>query len=60
MGPDEFHEAYPNSTEGGLKDNSYTNLMVAWMMSKAPDLLELLKPDDQALIKSKLFSTIRS
>jgi trehalose/maltose hydrolase-like predicted phosphorylase len=54
MGPDEFHEAYPNSTEGGLKDNSYTNLMVAWMMSKAPDLLELLKPDDQALIKSKL------
>jgi len=28
MGPDEFHEKYKNSKEGGLKDNTYTNLMV--------------------------------
>ncbi len=31
MGPDEFHEAYPNSKEGGLKDNAYTNIMTVWM-----------------------------
>lgn len=31
MGPDEFHEAYPNATSGGLRDNAYTNLMVAWL-----------------------------
>jgi beta-phosphoglucomutase family hydrolase len=32
MGPDEFHESYPDATEGGLKDNAYTNMMVAWTM----------------------------
>lgn len=38
MGPDEFHEKYPDSEEGGLKDNAYTNLMVAWMFGKAKSL----------------------
>ncbi|MCF8024378.1 MAG: HAD-IA family hydrolase [Desulfobacteraceae bacterium] len=28
MGPDEFHEKYPEKDEGGLTDNAYTNLMV--------------------------------
>ena len=31
MGPDEFHEKYHESEEGGLKDNTYTNLMVVWV-----------------------------
>ena len=31
MGPDEFHENYPNSTKAGLKNNAYTNIMVAWL-----------------------------
>lgn len=31
MGPDEFHENYPNSTTTGLKNNAYTNIMVAWL-----------------------------
>lgn len=31
MGPDEFHEAYPNQTKGGLNNNAYTNLMVTWL-----------------------------
>ena len=38
MGPDEFHEKYPGSKEGGLTDNTYTNLMVAWLFDKANDL----------------------
>ena len=33
MGPDEFHEAYPNTNQGGLSDNAYTNMMVAWSLS---------------------------
>lgn len=32
MGPDEFHEAYPDSNEGGLKNNAYTNVMLAWLL----------------------------
>lgn len=39
MGPDEFHEKYRDTEEGGLKDNAYTNLMVAWMFEKAGELL---------------------
>jgi len=35
MGPDEFHESYPGATEGGLRDNAYTNIMVAWLLRKA-------------------------
>ena len=31
MGPDEFHEKYPGATEGGLRNNAYTNVMVAWI-----------------------------
>ena len=31
MGPDEFHERYPDADEGGLRNNAYTNVMVAWL-----------------------------
>ena len=34
MGPDEFHEHLPGTEEGGLKNNAYTNLMVAWLFGK--------------------------
>jgi beta-phosphoglucomutase family hydrolase len=43
MGPDEFHEKYPDSDEGGLKDNAYTNIMVAWMFEKAGMLYDEFK-----------------
>ncbi len=42
MGPDEFHEKYPDSKQGGLKDNAYTNLMLAWAFEKAPLILNIL------------------
>ncbi|WP_456442835.1 beta-phosphoglucomutase family hydrolase [Caldithrix abyssi] len=54
MGPDEYHEAYPDAKSGGLKNNSYTNIMVLWAMERAFDILELLSPDD----KKKLFKKI--
>ncbi len=54
MGPDEFHEKYPESKEGGLKDNTYTNIMVVWAFSKASVLLNLI--DDSA--RKKLFAKI--
>ena len=40
MGPDEFHELYPDAKEGGLNNNAYTNLMVAWAFHKAALILE--------------------
>jgi beta-phosphoglucomutase family hydrolase len=54
MGPDEFHEAYPDSDEGGLKDNTYTNLMVAWAMERAFDLLGHFSESEQQAIKAKI------
>ncbi|CAA9451790.1 MAG: GH65 [uncultured Rubrobacteraceae bacterium] len=42
MGPDEFHEKYPGAEEGGLNNNAYTNVMVAWMAETALEVLELL------------------
>ncbi len=42
MGPDEFHEQYPDATEGGLNNNAYTNLMVAWAFRKAALIFESL------------------
>ncbi len=37
MGPDEFHEKYPENpdTDGGIDDNAYTNLMVSWLFKQA-------------------------
>ncbi len=34
MGPDEFHESYPNAEKGGLKNNAYTNMMVVWLFEE--------------------------
>ncbi|MBO0704398.1 MAG: glycoside hydrolase family 65 protein [Candidatus Dormibacteraeota bacterium] len=42
MGPDEFHERYPDSEEPGLRNNAYTNVMVAWLCGRAVELAEQL------------------
>lgn len=42
MGPDEFHEKYPASKCAGLANNSYTNIMVAWLLDKISKVLEIL------------------
>ncbi len=42
MGPDEFHEQYPDATEGGLRDNAYINIMTAWAFKKAGIILDLI------------------
>jgi trehalose/maltose hydrolase-like predicted phosphorylase len=47
MGPDEFHEKYPGADEGGLRNNAYTNVMVAWLCGRACEVLSLL-PDSRA------------
>jgi trehalose/maltose hydrolase-like predicted phosphorylase len=51
MGPDEFHEQYHGAAEGGLRDNAYTNIMVAWAFDKAFDLLEKLGNASKAILQ---------
>lgn len=54
MGPDEFHEKYQDSKEGGLKDNAYSNLMTVWMLDKTLILLNSIAKDD----RKKLFDAL--
>jgi trehalose/maltose hydrolase-like predicted phosphorylase/beta-phosphoglucomutase-like phosphatase (HAD superfamily) len=44
MGPDEYHEAYPDSGEHGLHNNTYTNVMAVWVLRRALEALEVLPP----------------
>ncbi|MEI6694569.1 MAG: HAD-IA family hydrolase [Bacteroidota bacterium] len=53
MGPDEFHEKYPDAKEDGLRDNAYSNLMTIWMFNKTAVYLNTLQTDQ----KNKLFRT---
>jgi trehalose 6-phosphate phosphatase len=42
MGPDEYSTRYPGATEPGIDDNSYTNVMVVWLLLRAQDVLAVL------------------
>ncbi len=42
MGPDEYHDGYPDSEEPGLNNNAYTNIMAVWVLCRALEVLEIL------------------
>ena len=54
MGPDEFHEKYPDAAEGGLRNNAYTNIMVAWLCDIAGTLLTLLPDSRVEALRARL------
>ncbi len=49
MGPDEFHDAYPDTESPGIDNNAYTNLMAVFVMNKALALFDLL-PDTECQV----------
>ncbi len=44
MGPDEYHEAYPDRDAPGIDNNSYTNVMAVWVLQRAMEALDVLPP----------------
>ncbi|PYC82646.1 trehalose 6-phosphate phosphorylase [Streptomyces tateyamensis] len=42
MGPDEYHDAYPQSERPGIDDNTYTNVLASWVLARALDSLDVL------------------
>ncbi|HEX5598581.1 MAG TPA: glycosyl hydrolase family 65 protein [Micromonosporaceae bacterium] len=42
MGPDELHDAYPDTDSPGLANNAYTNIMTVWVLRRALDVADLL------------------
>jgi len=55
MGPDEYHEKYPDAEaeHGGLDDNAYTNILVGWLMHKTIETLEYLPKKDMRILVEK-------
>ncbi len=51
VGPDEYHTSYPGSTEPGLRNNAYTNVMAAWSLMHS---LQAIKKIDQERVAQLL------
>ena len=47
MGPDEYHDSYPDTEEPGLRNNAYTNIMAVWVLCRALELFDIL-PEDRS------------
>ena len=54
MGPDEYHDAYPDATEPGLNNNAYTNVMAAWVLCRAKECFDLVPAFRRAELTQKL------
>lgn len=54
IGPDEYHNAYPEHCEAGLDNNAYTNVMAAWTLVRATDALDCLPAERCARLKQAL------
>ncbi|MGZ4801256.1 MAG: glycoside hydrolase family 65 protein [Acidimicrobiia bacterium] len=54
MGPDEYHDSYPDRSEPGLDNNAYTNVMAVWCLCRAFDTLAALPPVSARELKERL------
>jgi len=54
MGPDEFHETSPGASEGGLRNNAYTNVMAAWCIEKGLAALNLLDETQRTAVTGRV------
>ncbi len=54
MGPDEFHEGYPDAATPGLNNNAYTNVMAVWVLCRALEVLDLLSDMRRAELVAQL------
>ena len=54
MGPDEFHDGYPDAATPGLNNNAYTNVMAVWVLCRAMEVLDLLSDMRRAELTTRL------
>jgi trehalose/maltose hydrolase-like predicted phosphorylase len=54
MGPDEYHERYPDRETPGLDNNAYTNVMAVWCLCRASELLDVLPPVSADELRERL------
>jgi trehalose/maltose hydrolase-like predicted phosphorylase len=46
VGPDEYHDGYPEAPGAGLRDNAYTNVLASWVCRRAGEALLALAGHD--------------
>jgi trehalose/maltose hydrolase-like predicted phosphorylase len=54
IGPDEFHDGYPDAATPGLNNNAYTNIMAVWVLCRAMDVLDRLSDMRRAELTTRL------
>ncbi len=54
MGPDEYHDAYPDDRGPGVDNNAYTNVMAAWVLCRALDVLDRLPAARRHALRQQL------
>lgn len=54
VGPDEYHEQYPNSDQPGINNNAYTNIMAVWVLERAIMVLSILQVDRRNELMAQL------
>ncbi|MEO7850357.1 MAG: HAD family hydrolase [Arachnia sp.] len=54
MGPDEYHDGYPDASGEGVANNAYTNVLAAWVLGRALETVSLLGDRDCGLLWRRL------
>ncbi|WP_136684229.1 glycosyl hydrolase family 65 protein [Falsirhodobacter xinxiangensis] len=54
VGPDEFHTRYPGAEKPGLDDETYTNVMAAWVLIHAAKALDRLPACHRDAVTARL------
>ncbi len=59
MGPDEFHEAYPDAAAYGIDNNAYTNVMAVWVLMRSLEVLDIVSELRREELLRKLKITVQ-
>lgn len=54
VGPDEYHTRYPEASNPGIDNNTYTNVIASWTLTKAVQVWSQLSPDRRHDLGEKL------
>lgn len=54
VGPDEYHEGYPDAERAGLDDNAYTNVMASWTLARAAELVRTMPVSRRAELADRV------
>ncbi|WP_052274103.1 HAD-IA family hydrolase [Arthrobacter sp. L77] len=54
VGPDEYHDGYPDHAGEGVDDNAYTNVMASWVCSRPARIMDAVRGRDRRDLRRRL------